>query len=135
MIKINISRKLYDKWLVALRSGKYKQGRFALFNSKYDDKEESGYCCMGVLGAVSKQLSKKKMKHVATLDALWPPKDWLGRYGVDCHPDTAATKLAQMSDAPFWPLLPDTRKSFPEIADWIEANLEPFPVGKKKHGA
>lgn len=33
-----------DRWLTALRSGKYKQGRFSLYNKKDKD-----FCCLGVL--------------------------------------------------------------------------------------
>ena len=33
------------KWINALESGKYNQGRFAL---KYSNKKETKYCCLGV---------------------------------------------------------------------------------------
>ena len=35
------------KWIKALRSGKYKQGRLRLYNPKEDT-----YCCLGVAGKI-----------------------------------------------------------------------------------
>lgn len=43
---IRMPRSILDKWLTALRSGEYKQGKSALYNPM-----TKGYCCLGVLEA------------------------------------------------------------------------------------
>ncbi len=42
-----MDRKLRNKWVKALRSGKYKQGKEHL--RQENDKGKSVYCCLGVL--------------------------------------------------------------------------------------
>lgn len=54
-----MNTELIEKWVEALRSGDYKQGRQALRN-KYNE-----YCCLGVLCDISK-------KH---LEIDWEPED------------------------------------------------------------
>ena len=39
-----MNKALKKKWVNALRSGEYKQGRVALYNKGYDS-----FCCLGVL--------------------------------------------------------------------------------------
>lgn len=51
-----------DKWLNALRSGEYKQGKNALF-----EREDETYCCLGVLGNCAFNLSRDMMDGSATL--------------------------------------------------------------------
>jgi hypothetical protein len=95
---------LKKRWVEALRSGKYKQGR-------HDLRFRDAFCCLGVL-----------------LD-LNDPEGWLGfgqhRLGNGeeayiKHPGKFGVagptqrKLARMNDS---------GKSFSEIADYIEANL------------
>lgn len=46
---MNINKELVKKWVEALRSGKYKQGRSALRN------RDNEFCCLGVLCDISKQ--------------------------------------------------------------------------------
>lgn len=41
--EINFTKKFKDKWIAALRSGKYKQGRGQLRSLN------NNYCCLGVL--------------------------------------------------------------------------------------
>lgn len=101
---------LKTKWVEALRSGRYAQGRQRLRNG-------DNYCCLGVLC------------EVAGLEI--DPKHGNGVVGVpfgedDYNPifsligsSEAAEQLWNRNDG-----LRDQRKhSFPEIADYIQANL------------
>jgi hypothetical protein len=85
---------LKAKWVKALRSGKYRQGKQVLLN---EDGEERSYCCLGVLCAVA----------FKELDA--GSYTWLNRVTRDYSP------FVRMND--------DEDKTFPEIADYIERNL------------
>lgn len=91
---------LKAKWVAALRSGEFEQGRSLLFSN-------DRYCCLGVLACV-----------------VNGAKGAEGAYGCDYQhggyeiahsnfPDHK-THLEDMNDV---------GKSFPEIADYIEANL------------
>jgi hypothetical protein len=87
---------LKAKWIGALRSGEYKQGR-----GKFE--HEDKYCCLGVLCVVGgiKPIDGDGIGNWSfTIDAI-------GNSG-DPH------VLASMNDE---------GKSFTEIADYIEANL------------
>lgn len=58
--------KLKKKWIAALRSGVYTQGRGVLANKVTDDKTgeptgEIAYCCLGVLHKVAKKGSQKNL--------------------------------------------------------------------------
>lgn len=97
---------LKRKWVEALRSGKYRQCR----NELYDG--NGGFCCLGVA------------QHIFT--GKLPPKRWNESDGRPTPPaldrlrdngngsGNVLTTLAHMNDH---------GKTFPEIADWIEANL------------
>jgi hypothetical protein len=52
-----------EKWLAALRSGEYQQGREFLYS-------DGKYCCLGVLGAVC-GISADKMEDVGLLTELY----------------------------------------------------------------
>ena len=104
---------LKAKWVDALRSGKYKQGRI------YLNSQGHKFCCLGVLCDISKM-------------GQWVPEhDGNSRYVVrgnasgpraalpyqieDEYGDVRQGVLIDMND--------DKRKSFAEIADYIEQNL------------
>lgn len=101
------------KWIEALRSGKYVQGRTMLRTT--DDK----FCCLGVLGDVC--ASDKWALHKFGDEGLdyWSferddallPDDFADDRGV---PYKTQEQLAEMNDQ---------GKSFIEIADFIEKNL------------
>jgi hypothetical protein len=104
------------KWVAALRSGGYKQGKSFLYCSIEDN-----YCCLGVAGAVA-GLDKTTMAGESYFSTFKGevPKGYptflttghreLIRFGNTYADDT----LMQMNDS---------GKSFDEIADYIEANL------------
>lgn len=83
-------------WVAALRSGNYRQIRATLTNG------HGGYCCLGVLCKVKNILFNQGRGYCqASYDAI-----------ADLIPN-------------YWSLvqLNDGGKTFPQIADWIEANL------------
>lgn len=109
------------KWLKALRSKKYKQDTGYL-------KSSSGYCCLGVLGRVcgltEKELDNKYWLrlhdvHVEAIDHYFEevenliniPKEVIG---ADFD-NMLVEELSRMND---------NNKSFIDIADWIEDNIE-----------
>lgn len=101
-----------QKWLDALRSGRYRQGHDALCD------DTGAYCCLGVLARVS-GVPKSKLLDKETLDDIHMC-ELLGVFGAGYSreiPDTHKTvqqKLAGMND---------NGKTFAEIAEWIEANI------------
>jgi hypothetical protein len=87
---------LKEKWVDALRSGKYKQTQYRL-------KDRCGYCCIGVGFLVATGKQPKRM------DSTAPAAKALG-LGDEYWP-----KLVDMNDF--------DGKNFSEIADYIEQNL------------
>lgn len=91
--------KLKQKWVEALRSGKYAQANGALYDG-------NGYCCLGVC-------------HLLITGEI-PARMWDSACGypppapIRAIPEDIRTRLANMND---------NGKSFHEIADYIEKNL------------
>lgn len=86
---------LKAKWVAALRSGKYAQGRAHLnLNGRY--------CCLGVLCEVADYRSASNAYIRRDEDTF------------DLLPEDVQSKLGGMNDTPI---------SFAEIADYIERNL------------
>lgn len=82
------------KWIEALRSGKYKQGKGQL---KQDDR----YCCLGVLQEITNcDLDLRNQTEKLSYDFLYGGHQNL---------------LIEMNDC--------RNKNFNEIADWIEKHL------------
>lgn len=80
-------KELRDRWCSALRSGEYNQSKEVLYN-----REEDGYCCLGVLGVI----------HGANLEAIedenikgFPNKAFLEQVGLFKE---NAHELAGMND-------------------------------------
>ena len=96
----DMNQELKQKWIEALKSGKFTQGYGRLRT------EEGKYCCLGVFCEVS---------------GIGINEDGMGagqqpgyRELTDISP-SAQFRLWQMNDS--------RSKTFPEIADWISANL------------
>jgi hypothetical protein len=99
-----MDQEIKTKWVAALRSGNYKQGRYVL-------RDESGfYCCLGVLCEVIG-------------DEIEPTEAYLSvarrnELGLNAdHPGTEHSEQSHLAH------MNDDGKSFAEIADYIEANL------------
>lgn len=112
-----------DKWLKALRSGKYTQTRGVL-NRTIESSERSGtpvgMCCLGVLCDVFAKEGLGEWKGIDVdgdrkfiykdhTQVTQPPYSLLEEIGLS---DTAVETLIGLNDR--------QRKSFDEIADWIE---------------
>jgi len=97
------------RWVEALRSGKYQQGRAALRSL------EERFCCLGVLCD------------------LYSPSEWTTNGSTRYfHRESLSAFIGAdfrtqmgLSDAEAWRLarMNDDGKSFADIADYIEANL------------
>jgi hypothetical protein len=90
---------LKSKWVAALRSGEYRQGKYAL-------RSGSSFCCLGVLCVLA---------DVAPEQSTESPEDGNPYEWVNQTVGPAYEQLVTMNDA--------EGKTFPEIADYIEANL------------
>lgn len=100
-----MKKELKQKWVYALRSGKYQQGYSKL--RTIDEK----YCCLGVLYDVSGQKWKenKDFGCYQTTAAFYGVLGKIGRnMGLDEQQEIA---LITMNDK---------KDSFKDIADWIE---------------
>lgn len=95
--------KLKADWVKALRSGDFEQARGELANESH-----SALCCIGVGYKVCIGGNLDKLGS-ASLDRTF---DAACRLGLLIEQQEA---LIRMNDS--------DRKSFPQIADWIEANL------------
>lgn len=103
------------EWIVALRSGNYKQTMGTL-------RDDVGYCCLGVLCDINKDMLKGEFvkasenhdyqfirEEVVGVDWDFPSADILTKIGID---DQLARDLA---------IANDVEMSFNEIADKLEA--------------
>lgn len=118
-----MDKKIKKRWVAALRSGKYKQGKGALHN------RQNEFCCLGVLcelavedGVIpSPRLSGDH--YLYELKHGFPPKsvrEWAGEvFGEDGDPDVPTT------DEPYRTLssMNDGGASFEEIAKVIQRRL------------
>lgn len=109
-----MDKELKQKWIDALRSGKYEQGTGSL--------EDNGkYCCLGVLAVVGELAERRAHSPSGRTHFYWGD----GVFTSSTFPDSACLKvglwngvygmLMHMNDS--------DKKSFAEIADWIEENI------------
>ncbi len=105
-------------WLAALRSGTYSQGRERLRG------EADSFCCLGVLCDIHAPQNWVEIEWASDWEFHLPdegevyraegelPKSFYQALDIDY---AVEDKLIHMNDI--------EQKTFPEIADWIEANL------------
>lgn len=101
-----------DKWIAALRSGEYKQGKMRLYRS-----EDNTYCCLGVACAIN-GIPNELLTAAGTIPAVWDAFDNMPKtirgHAID---NEIVAQLIKMNDNKTEPY------SFNQIADYIEANL------------
>lgn len=114
-----MNQEIKTKWIEALKSGKYKQGREHL-------RAGDDFCCLGVLCDIYKNQSTEKVEwespdrgnvysilnHSGVLPK--PVQEWAELDSENPITGDAGHSLAHLND---------TGKSFLEIADLIEKNL------------
>jgi hypothetical protein len=124
-----MKKEIAEKWVEALRSGKFNQGRNYL---KRTTGEEATHCCLGVLCELHNELNEETIEESSMWLGETGDKDsvhafdgatgalservqkWsgiksaIGSVGEDC--------LTTMND--------DAENSFIEIADFIEKNID-----------
>jgi hypothetical protein len=100
-----VKPKLKEKWVKALRSGRYKQTTGVL--SEHDSSGREANCCLGVLCRVAR-LRKDNWRDWGLLS------DFDSGYALLEEHDFNEQPLASLNDE---------GKSFSEIADYIEENL------------
>ena len=97
---------LKAKWIEALRSGKYKQGRLAL-RTKADD-----FCCLGVLCDISGVSEWEENGQRYSYD------------GALCLlPRCLRNQLTREAKETLMEMNDYSGMSFPDIADWIKTNI------------
>lgn len=109
-----LDKEIAEKWVAALRSGEYKQGIGVLYN-----KRNNTFCSLGVLGAVCGN-DLKDMTSMGILSSIIdnkvPNHIMKQLNGNSPTSITLSGRLINLNDR--------TKKSFCEIADWIEENVE-----------
>lgn len=108
-----MDRALRDKWVKALRSGRYEQGTNFL-RHRTDAPNKYAYCCLGVLGNC---INRHAWKTDRPSDLYF---GWGDADDISCLPPTILSdeiqeRLSRLNDL--------TPSGFPEIADWIEENI------------
>lgn len=123
--KIVMPRRLRQKWLDALRSGKYSQAQNTLYS------EGEGYCCLGVLEhiAMKGNVECRPDPHSSDPEAVYPldspSKGFYAQFRIEM-PKRIEDRLIDANDSGSY-ADPDTGeyvvvKGFRDIADLIEAN-------------
>lgn len=105
-----------EKWIAALRSGKYKQGRNNLNNN-------GAYCCLGVLCEVYlENCDEPKIEKRTEIgyDNLVFYGGWSAGLPDEVH---VWSGLSNLSPSQLIYLNDKANKSFAEIADYIEEKL------------
>lgn len=96
-----MDKKLKAKWVKALESGRYKQGKKRLAGGGY-------YCCLGVLRKID-----------PSIEAVFAEGSLVVK---SCHiPESKQYELIRMNDGETHDY--PTNKSFKEIAAWIRSHL------------
>lgn len=101
---------LKKKWIRALRSGKYKQGRYRLYSNFTDS-----YCCLGLLCDLLDRTKWQKDE--------WDYWAWGNR--EDALPETVRrkVKLSPKQQGSLIRMNDQEGKTFSEIADYIKEHL------------
>jgi hypothetical protein len=122
-----MDKKIKEKWVQALRSGKYKQTKGALRRAGVKAPTDiangygNGYCCLGVLcKVVSPKTSWKADSSNPTI------RSFLGDNALPPEPVMDKVNLESPTENDIFfglPSMNDSGKSFSVIADYIEKEL------------
>lgn len=105
---MKMPKELKERWLAALRSGVYKQGKGLLCDPA------GRYCCLGVLQKVADgKVESRKSKALPM-----PTDNWYDKHGI-C-PERYKVAASPISLA----TMNDKGNSFTDIADFIEEKVE-----------
>ncbi len=102
-----------EKFLIALRSGEYPQTKGKL-------KDGVGYCCLGIACL----LQGKNDDDIQ--GKYYPSIDWLPKETLDVPKNGGLRLEARLAN------MNDEGKTFLEIADWVEQNVEFFKIKNGK---
>ena len=105
-----MKKELKSRWVTALRSGEYKQGRRNL-------RLNNEFCCLGVLCEIDERVIRGSYDTYSYKGV--PNMSWVlsNEYLDDLRlPHEQTSLLMGMND--------NKGESFSEIANWIEANVE-----------
>jgi len=106
--------KLKAAWVAALRSGKYPQTTGKLQNRDRNSLPD-GFCCLGVFCEIN------GIAYVVNQDSLLPSA---ARRLFDFSQTTLVAKETSLYiDTALMEMNDSKKKTFAEIADWIEVNL------------
>lgn len=116
------------QWIAALLSGDYEQGQGRL-------RRKDDYCCLGVMCDVAAQQGYGYWKNTETEGGMPRWKFVFGDYGQGYLPSNSSWSSIPPSLQNVLGLLPNQNilagmndqegKSFEQIAQWIEENVEP----------
>lgn len=115
---IRTLEEVYDLWIAALRSGKYKQTRKVL-------RDNEGFCCLGVLCDLSRKDGGPKWN-----EGGWG--DYIFKDEIEGLP-VIMSKFMQISreeETTLMRMNDDDEASFKEIADYIEKELKPKALSR-----
>lgn len=103
---VRLPKRFKAKWVKALRSGEYKQGKNGLYNS------DGSYCCLGV----ACKIVGNSNEELGLIGYIEPEliKDYKKVPSILEREEELASKLAKMND---------TGKSFNQIAAYIDRYL------------
>ncbi len=117
-----LPREFAEKWVKALRSGEYKQATTRLMHN-------GGYCCLGVGAKVCGADDAELLEADGSSACYLLPSyncgfPLLKRQTKELIPELLFGLPADNEFVKNVATMNDERRPFPEIADWIEENVE-----------
>lgn len=115
--RFKLEKEFGQRWLAALRSGKYEQGEGYLQNA------DGQYCCLGV--ACRMDHPEEDLLHKFLIDSNGgrSSKSYISKKLEDSMPELLrgndSNEFARLVSK-----MNDEGQSFHQIADWIESNVE-----------
>lgn len=115
-----------NKWLKALRSGKYSQTQRILFRPEADGDIPAGYCCLGVLQhVVDGGVSCYDLPDGGKESKSMPQIEWYEKYGIRTIMMRKEITVGESTASLEGTLgtLNDRGATFKELADIIEEHM------------